>query len=129
MLAQGRAQRRPGYGVRQREIALKGQNSSGSVVCVGTVCSAPSGQWGLRAIEHPGRRCALPWAAMYKPVGLKSVRPKKADLRSILSLCKTEHYYGTVTLLLAVLGIATMQRDTATDASMGLAKELWLRKY
>jgi len=71
-LAQGRAQRRPGYGLRQREIALKGQKSLGSVVCVGTVCSAPSGQWALLAVAYPGRRFALPWAKMLKPVGLKT---------------------------------------------------------
>ena len=77
-LAQGRAQRRPGYGVRQREIALKGQNSLGSVVCVGTVCSAPLGRWALRAVAYPGRRFALPWAKMFKPVWLTTQKRNTA---------------------------------------------------
>ena len=74
-LAQGREKRRPGYCVRQRDIALKGQNSLGSFVCVGTVCSAPSGQLAVRAVRYPERRFALPWAAMCKPVGLLSPNP------------------------------------------------------
>jgi len=36
------------------------------------VCSATSGQWSLRAVAYPGRRFALPWAKMFKPVGLKT---------------------------------------------------------
>jgi len=78
-LAQGRAERRPGYCVRQREIALKGQNSLGWVVCVGTVCSAPSGQWALRAVEYPGQRFALPWAAMFKPRWAKKAKTQRAE--------------------------------------------------
>ena len=39
-------------------------------------CSAPSGQWALRAVAYPGRRFALPWAKMFKPVGLKTQERK-----------------------------------------------------
>jgi len=36
------------------------------------VCSAPSGQRALRAVAFPRRRFALPWAKIFKPVGLKT---------------------------------------------------------
>jgi len=82
--SQGRARRRPGYGVRQLEIALKGQNSLASVVCVGTVCSAPSGQWALCAVAYPGRRCALPHRHQ-----LKDRYSKKAEVPSELVFAET----------------------------------------
>jgi len=36
------------------------------------ICLALSGQWALRVVENPERRCALPWAKLFEPVGLKT---------------------------------------------------------
>jgi len=53
---------------------------------LGRICPhvgpAPSGQWALRAVTYPGRCFALPWAKMFKPVGLKT-QERNTALNSI----------------------------------------------
>jgi len=68
-LAQGRAQRRPGYGVRQREIALKGQNSLGSVVCIGRSVRPLRGNGRCERFRTQGGASLCPGLLCLSPLG------------------------------------------------------------
>ena len=72
ILAQGRAQRRPGYASNTTPKALKGRTNKPSLTYLLRLRHAPSGQYGTFCC-YPGRRFAtfrryaLPWAMMLLP--------------------------------------------------------------
>ena len=56
-------------------IALKGQYKIGASIMVYTLnrLFGPFRAAGVFACSYPGRRCALPWARLFKPVGLTRI--------------------------------------------------------
>jgi hypothetical protein len=72
VIAQGKAKRRPGFGVPETTQALKGRNRRRVNPCVMFRPFRALANWGggaPRSPVYPGWRCALPWAISLCPVG------------------------------------------------------------